>query len=153
MAAYNALVVFDGWDHFRHDAEAAAPALVGRLDGFLKPVWGRRLEPRDFAHGDLNLTNILTHGHTITGIVDWDEIGLNSRTAHLTSILFDWHALSLRGAPGLAPRGGAITARPDRLDRRRGRPAVHDRVRGTRPARDDLSPPSARGAHRMDAGD
>jgi Phosphotransferase enzyme family len=32
MAAYNWFVVFDGWDYFRRDAEAAAPALAGRLD-------------------------------------------------------------------------------------------------------------------------
>ncbi len=108
MAAYNALVVFDGWDHFRRDAEAAAPALVERLDRFLRPVWGRRLEARDFAHGDLNVTNVLTDGRTITGVVDWDEVGLNSRAADLTSILFDWHALALRGAPGLSPRGGTV---------------------------------------------
>jgi aminoglycoside phosphotransferase (APT) family kinase protein len=108
MAAYNAFVVFDGWDYFRRDAEAAAPALVARLDRFLEPVWGRRLEARDFAHGDLNLKNVLTDGRTITGVVDWDEFGLNSRAADLTSILFDWHALALPGAPSLAPRGGAV---------------------------------------------
>jgi hypothetical protein len=102
IAAYNAFVVFDGWDYFRRDAEAAAPALVGRLDRFLQPVWGRRLEARDFAHGDLNLTNVLTDGQTM------DEIGLNSRAADLTSILFDWHALALLGKPGLAARGGAV---------------------------------------------
>jgi hypothetical protein len=108
MAAYNAFVVFDGWDYFRRDAEAGAPALVRRLDRFLQPVWGHRLEARDFAHGDLNLTNVLTDGRRITGVVDWDEMGLNTRAADLTSILFDWQALALRGAPGLAPRGGAI---------------------------------------------
>lgn len=108
IAAYNAFVVFDGWDYFRRDAEAAAPDVVGRLDRFLQPVWGHRLEARDFAHGDLNLTNVLTDGLAITGVVDWDEIGLNSRAADLTSILFDWHALALRGTPGLAPRGGAV---------------------------------------------
>ena len=108
MAAYHAYVVFDGWDYFRRDAEAAAPALVGRLDRFLQPVWGGRLEACDFAHGDLNLTNVLTDGRTITGVVDWDEIGLNSRAADLTSILFDWHALALRGTLGLALRGSAV---------------------------------------------
>jgi Ser/Thr protein kinase RdoA (MazF antagonist) len=108
IAAYNAFVVFDGWDYFRRDAEAAAPALVGRLDRFLQPVWGRRLEARDFAHGDLNLTNVLTDGSAITGVVDWDEIGLNTRAADLTSILFDWYALALRGTPGVARRGGAV---------------------------------------------
>jgi hypothetical protein len=40
--------------------------------------------------------------------VDWDEIGLNSRAADLTSIPFDWQALTLRGTPGLTPRGGAV---------------------------------------------
>jgi Ser/Thr protein kinase RdoA (MazF antagonist) len=108
MAAYNAFVVFDGWDYFRRDAEAAAPVLVGRLDRLLQPVWGRRLEARDFAHGDLNLTNLLTDGRAITGVVDWDEIGLNTRAADLTSILFEWYALALRGTSRLAPRGGAV---------------------------------------------
>jgi aminoglycoside phosphotransferase (APT) family kinase protein len=108
MAAYNAFDVFDGWDYFRRDAEAAAPALVETSRSVPPAVWGRRLEARDFAHGDLNLTNVLTDGRTITGVVDWDEIGLNSRAADLTSILFDWHALALRGTPGLASRGGAV---------------------------------------------
>jgi hypothetical protein len=44
----------------------------------------------------------------IIGVVDWDEIGLNSRAADLTSILFDRHALALHGTPGLTPRGGAV---------------------------------------------
>jgi aminoglycoside phosphotransferase (APT) family kinase protein len=108
MAEYNALVVFEGWDHFRRDSEAAVPALVERLDRYLDPVWGRRMQSRDFAHGDLNLTNVLTDGCAITGVVDWDEVGFNSRAADLVSILFDWYALALRGGHGLAPRGNVL---------------------------------------------
>ena len=35
--------------------------------------------PADYAHNDLNLSNILTNGEKITGVVDWDEFGLGSR--------------------------------------------------------------------------
>jgi Ser/Thr protein kinase RdoA (MazF antagonist) len=149
MAAYNAFVVFDGWDYFRRDAEAAAPALVERLDRLLEPVWGRRLEARDFAHGDLNLTNILTDRREITGVVDWDEIGLNSRAADLTSILFDWHALALRGTPGLASRGGAVLR--DRIVATQARTACGARS-ATRRSAGSGSPIAAASAKRSPSG-
>jgi aminoglycoside phosphotransferase (APT) family kinase protein len=82
MAAYNSLVPFEGWDHFWRDAAAASPAahaLCGRLDLLLEPVRGYRLQASDFAHGDLHLTNVLVDGGAITGVVDWDELRLNSR--------------------------------------------------------------------------
>ncbi len=55
------------------------------------------LVPCDFAHGDLNLTNVLSDGTSITGVVDWDEFGLNNRAADLTTILFDIQRLQLSG--------------------------------------------------------
>jgi hypothetical protein len=34
---------------------------------------GARLPPVDYGHNDLNLSNVLTDGVRITGVVDWDE--------------------------------------------------------------------------------
>ena len=92
FAAYQSHVLFDGWDHVWRDAETAslqARRLCVRLRRWLRPVWGHRLEARDFAHNDLNLTNVLVEGGTITGVVDWDAGGLNSRAVDLTALAFD----------------------------------------------------------------
>ena len=92
FAAYQSHVLFDGWDHVWRDAETAslqARRLCVRLRRWLRPVWGHRLEARDFAHNDLNLTNVLVEGGTITGVVDWDTGGLNSRAVDLTALAFD----------------------------------------------------------------
>jgi aminoglycoside phosphotransferase (APT) family kinase protein len=109
MAGYHALVLFEGWDHFWRDAEAASPEarrVCARLTRVLRPVWGHRLGASDFAHGDLNFSNVLVEGLAITGVVDWDEFGLNSRAADLASILFDWHRVYLSDETG-AGEGGA----------------------------------------------
>jgi aminoglycoside phosphotransferase (APT) family kinase protein len=98
FAAYQSYVLFDGWDRVWRDAEDASPELCGRLREWLRPVRQRRLEPADFAHNDLNLTNVLAENGTITGVVDWDEFGLNSRGADLTALTFDCELLSERSA-------------------------------------------------------
>ena len=108
MAGYHALVLFEGWDHFWRDARAAsaeAQGVCARLTRLLRPFWGYRLAATDFAHGDLNTSNVLVEGSTITGVVDWDEFGLNSRAADLASILFDWHRVYLHHATGAGERG------------------------------------------------
>lgn len=56
-------------------------------------MWGHRLAARDFANNDLNLSNILSEGETITGLIDWDEFGLNSRDIDLTALAFDCERL------------------------------------------------------------
>jgi len=56
--------------------------------------WNTRLR---CGRSDLNLTNVLSDGTSITGVVDWDEFGLNSRAADLTTILFDLQRLRLGG--------------------------------------------------------
>lgn len=43
----------------------------------------------DYANNDMNLSNILSDGERITGVVDWDEFGLGSRTLDLIAIAFD----------------------------------------------------------------
>jgi phosphotransferase family enzyme len=60
-----------------------------RLRRWLQPVWGLRLQPADYANNDLNLSNILTDGARITGVVDWDEFGLGSRALDLVVLALD----------------------------------------------------------------
>jgi aminoglycoside phosphotransferase (APT) family kinase protein len=88
FAGYVSNVLFDGWDGVWRDAESAAQ-LCGRLRRWLRPCWGLRLSGGDFAHNDLNLSNVLGDGTVITGVVDWDEFGVNSRAADLIALAFD----------------------------------------------------------------
>jgi Phosphotransferase enzyme family len=85
-------VLFDDWDQVWADAPracAAAGPLCARLRRWLQPVWGLRLPAADYAHNDLNLSNVLTDGAMITGVVDWDEFGLGSRALDLVALAFD----------------------------------------------------------------
>ena len=91
------LVLFDRWEGWWEAAEAAAPETSRRLQAFVEPARGHRLPGGDLVHGDLNLTNVLAEGGTITGIVDWDAIGYGSRASDLVGLLFDWHRLRLGG--------------------------------------------------------
>jgi Ser/Thr protein kinase RdoA (MazF antagonist) len=92
FTGYVANVLFDDWDEVWADAPracAAAGPLCERLRRWLEPVWGLRLPPADYAHNDLNASNILTDGTQITGVVDWDEFGLGSRALDLVVLAFD----------------------------------------------------------------
>ena len=92
FAGYVANVLFDDWDEVWADAPracAAAGPLCERLRRWLEPVWGLRLPAPDYAHNDLNSSNILTDGTRITGVVDWDEFGLGSRALDLVVLAFD----------------------------------------------------------------
>ena len=92
FTSYVANVLFDDWDDEWADApqaSAAAGPLCARLRRSLQPVWGLRLPPADYANNDLNLSNILTDGARITGVVDWDEFGLGSRALDLVALAFD----------------------------------------------------------------
>jgi Ser/Thr protein kinase RdoA (MazF antagonist) len=92
FTGYVANVLFDDWDEEWADAPQAAAAagpLCARLRRWLQPVWGLRLPPADYANNDLNLSNILTDGAQITGVVDWDEFGLGSRALDLIALAFD----------------------------------------------------------------
>jgi Ser/Thr protein kinase RdoA (MazF antagonist) len=92
FTSYVANVLFDDWDDEWVDAAgacAAAGPLCTRLRRWLEPVWGLRLPPADYTHNDLNLSNILTDGTTITGVVDWDEFGLGSRALDLVAVALD----------------------------------------------------------------
>jgi Ser/Thr protein kinase RdoA (MazF antagonist) len=89
---YVANVLFDDWDQVWADAPracAAAGPLCTRLRRWLEPVWGLRLPAADYAHNDLNLSNVLTDGVRITGVVDWDEFGLGSRALDLVALAVD----------------------------------------------------------------
>jgi hypothetical protein len=92
FTGYVANVLFDDWDQVWADAAracAAAGPLCARLRRWLQPVWGLRLPAADYAHNDLNLSNVLTDGAQITGVVDWDEFGLGSRALDLVALAFD----------------------------------------------------------------
>jgi aminoglycoside phosphotransferase (APT) family kinase protein len=92
FTGYVANVLFEDWDEVWADAprasEAAGP-LCARVRRWLEPVWGMRLPPADFANNDLNLSNILADGSTITGVVDWDEFALGSRALDLVGLAID----------------------------------------------------------------
>jgi aminoglycoside phosphotransferase (APT) family kinase protein len=101
FTGYIANVLFDDWDEVWADAGRAGRAsgpLCARIRRLLEPVWGLRLPPADFAHNDLNLSNILTDGERITGVVDWDEFGLGSRALDLVVLSLDAEALGARAA-------------------------------------------------------
>ena len=98
-------VLFDRWEGWWEAAEVAAPETSRRLHAFVEPARGYRLPAGDLVHGDLNLSNVLAEGGTITGVVDWDAIGYGSRAADLAGLLFDWHRLRLGGRT-VATAGG-----------------------------------------------
>jgi aminoglycoside phosphotransferase len=101
FTGYIANVLFDEWDEVWADAGRAGGAageLCARIRRWLSPVWGVRLPPADFAHNDLNLSNILTDGERITGVVDWDEFGLGSRALDLVVLALDCEELGARAA-------------------------------------------------------
>jgi aminoglycoside phosphotransferase (APT) family kinase protein len=54
--------------------------------------------PADYAHNDLNLSNILADGARITGVVDWDEFGLGSRALDLIALAVDCEQCGDRAA-------------------------------------------------------
>jgi Ser/Thr protein kinase RdoA (MazF antagonist) len=103
FTSYIANVLFDDWDEVWADAAragAAAGPLCARIRHWLQPVWGLRLPPADYAHNDLNLSNILTDGRKITGVVDWDEFGLGSRALDLVVLALDCQQLGGQAAAG-----------------------------------------------------
>jgi aminoglycoside phosphotransferase (APT) family kinase protein len=105
------VVLFERWEHWWERVEKAVPQTSRRLRAFLEPAWGFRLPADDIVHGDLNLTNVIAHGGTITGIVDWDDIGLGSRAADLSGLLFDWHRLRLSNGAVTLDGGARIVDR------------------------------------------
>jgi aminoglycoside phosphotransferase (APT) family kinase protein len=108
FTGYVAKVLFHDWDEVWADAPQASTAaglVCARLRRWLQPVWGLRLPPADYAHNDLNLSNILTDGALITGVVDWDEFGLGCRALDLVALALDLRARrrSRRGRPPAGP--------------------------------------------------
>ncbi len=118
FTGYVANVLFDDWDEVWADASRACPAagqLCARVRRWLQPVWGLRLRPTDYANNDLNLSNILTDGRQLTGVVDWDEFGLGSRALDLTTLAFDCTGLRNYAAAGRLLERAAGIAGPDGL--------------------------------------
>ena len=69
----------------------AARACAARRRPQLRPVVSslRTAVASRLAHNDLNLSNVLTDGTRITGVVDWDEFGLGSRALDLVALAVD----------------------------------------------------------------
>jgi hypothetical protein len=115
FTSYVANVLFDDWDDVWADAPracAAARPLCTRLRRWLKPVWGLRLPPADYAHNDLNLSNVLTDGSRITGVVDWDEFGLGSCALDLVALAVGCERRSDHAAADrLLVRAGQVAGR------------------------------------------
>jgi aminoglycoside phosphotransferase (APT) family kinase protein len=57
-------------------------------------------------HGHLDLGNVLVRDGTVTGIVDWDHVGVGSRALDYTSLLFEWHHRRNRNPDDAAADGG-----------------------------------------------
>lgn len=94
------VVLFEGWEHWWDAAHLVAPRAGRRLRTFLQSAWGHRLPAADLVHGDLNLTNVLAEHGVITGVVDWDDLGVGCRAVDLAGLLFDWQRLRLAGSRG-----------------------------------------------------
>jgi aminoglycoside phosphotransferase (APT) family kinase protein len=110
FTGYLANVLFDDWDEVWADAGRAAGPLCERIRRWLEPAWGLRLPPADYAHNDLNLSNILTDGEKITGVVDWDEFGLGSRALDLVVLALDCQQLGAGATAGLLLERAASAA-------------------------------------------
>ena len=112
FAGYIANVLFDGWDEVWDDAPRSCPAagpLCERIRGWLQPTWGRRLPSADFTHNDLHLSNVLTDGERITGVIDWDEFGLGTRAIDLVVLGFDcWRVGEQRAAMRMFAQAAAV---------------------------------------------
>src|SRR5207253_1173982 len=83
----------------------AAADVCDRIEGLVAPSREVELEPADFVHHDLNLSNVLVADGRITGVVDWEGGGFGPRALDLTCLLFEWERLRLADAPGLPPDG------------------------------------------------
>jgi aminoglycoside phosphotransferase (APT) family kinase protein len=118
FAGYVANVLFDDWDNVWIDAAGSSPAgaeLCDRLRAWLRPVWGLRLLPTDFTSNDLNLSNVLSDGTRITGVVDWDEFGLGNRALDLVALAFDCAQRGDRAATDRLLDRAAVVAGHDGL--------------------------------------
>jgi len=105
-------VVFEGWEGWWDGAEQAAPQTARRLRALLEPATGYRLPVADLVHGDFGVGNLLVQEGTVSGIVDWDHLGIGSRALDLTSLLFDWQRLRLAHSSSVTDEGGRrLTAR------------------------------------------
>jgi streptomycin 6-kinase len=105
-------VVFEGWEGWWDGAEQAAPQTARRLRALLEPATGYRLPIADLVHGDFGVGNFLVQDGTVSGIVDWDHLGIGSRALDLTSLLFDWQRLRLADSSSVTEDGGQrLTAR------------------------------------------
>src|SRR5262245_27182524 len=110
------VILFEGWEGWWDAAIEAVPATAGRLRRFLEPAWGHRLPSVDIVHGDLNPTNVLVERARVSGIVDWDHVGIGSRVVDLASLLLETQRLKVSAPARVEPGGGArLTERIEQI--------------------------------------
>lgn len=100
------VVVFDGWEGWWEDVERALPELAQRLHVYLQSARHRSLTAADVVHGHLSLGNVLVRNDTVTGIVDWDHVGVGSRALDYARLLFEWQRLRQSHPADTAADGG-----------------------------------------------
>jgi hypothetical protein len=100
------VVVFDGWEGWWEDVERALPELAQRLRGYLRSARHRSLTAADVVHGHLSLGNVLVRNGTVTGIADWDHVGVGSRALDYSRLLFEWQRLHHSNPADTAADGG-----------------------------------------------
>jgi aminoglycoside phosphotransferase (APT) family kinase protein len=98
------LVLFDGWEGWADAARrgsGAAADVCDRVDRLVAPARDVELEPADFVHHDLNLSNVLVADGRSMGVVDWEGGGFGPRAVDLACPLFECERLRLADAPEL----------------------------------------------------
>ena len=60
---------------------SAAEALVGGMQGLMPPK-------TDLVHGNMDITQVLFTGETVSGILDWDQAGYGDRTIDLVGLWY-----------------------------------------------------------------
>lgn len=113
FASWQEHVVFDGWGGWWDAAAEVAPELTERFARLVRPLEAVRLPRGDFAHNDLNLSNILVADGHVSGVVDWDELGFGTRAGDLVGLAYDCAFAGARDTTTLLLERARDLAGPD----------------------------------------
>jgi len=67
-----------------------ASALASAVETLVVGLQGKALPKSDLVHGDLNAGQVLFSGETVSGVIDWDQVGYGDRTIDLVGL---WYSL------------------------------------------------------------
>lgn len=65
-------------------------ALAAQIEGMVLGLEGKVLAQTDLVHGDFGISQVLATNNTITGVLDWDQVGYGDRTMDLVGL---WYSL------------------------------------------------------------